>query len=61
MIQKILKYWRQNIKMYTTDVLDEADLKYFYRPRMREGNIFTLCVCVCVCVCVCLSVCLFGL
>ena len=34
----------------------------FYRPRMREGNVFILSVCVsvslCVCVCVCLCVCL---
>ena len=25
----------------------------FYRPRMREGNVFMLFVCVSVCVCVC--------
>ena len=31
---------------------------YFYRPRMRQGNVFILFVCVCVCVClsVCVSV-----
>ena len=45
------------------DKIDAWESIWFYRPRMREGNVFILCVCVCmyVCVCVCLCVCLFRL
>ena len=48
--------WKMNVQKITLLSHVEVCISYIYRPRMREGNVFIMCMCLFVCV----SLCRFG-